>query len=74
MALERNAVLLQEAGYTTATGRPEQSSDLAHGAGSIHESSNRKYVLDGKFPSSTYFRSGQYRQSLEFSVNRKRMS
>src|ERR1700730_11238359 len=40
MALERNAVLLQEAGYTTATGRPEQSSDLAHGAGSIHDSSN----------------------------------
>ena len=32
--------LLQEAGYTTATGRPEQSSDLAHGAGSIHDSSN----------------------------------
>jgi hypothetical protein len=41
MAAERNAALLQEAGYTTATGRPEQSSDLAHGAGSIHESSNQ---------------------------------
>jgi hypothetical protein len=40
MAAERNAALLQEAGYTTATGRPEQSSDLAHGAGSIHEGSN----------------------------------